>query len=441
MKRSRHPSKRPPLAWLATSAALIAAVATTARQARAVQPLRAFIESAHDHNVDRREDAATADERESDLVTARRGLLPVLSAKGVYAWNQYEAQVTLPTGSSKTTAVITPQNEWDGYLTATVPLVDLSSWENIHSASLNQRAAVARLAATTVDVDKQVARAFYDVLINRALLDSSQHVLATDEANLKEILVKKAVGTAEELDVERARASVESSKQSVANADYNVALSERRLRTLSGLAPTPGGAMTEDDLHEEPALETFQGTATPKQLAAQLDEDAQRAAAGQTARRLLPTLSATGQERVTNATGFANQSAYFTAMVTLNWNLDASVLSQTEAQRAAARVMAARAARTTQDKDDDVYSSYMLVRAQIATCRAARANAASTRLAYEIARTRYAAGTAQQIDLLQADRDAFSADVARIQANGDLRYDRIALRLAAGRPAGLQEEP
>jgi outer membrane protein TolC len=409
--------------------------------AQALQPLGAFFASAHEHNFDRREQAATVAQRRADLATARRGLLPVLTAKGQYTYNQTEAKITLPVGRSAVTAVITPQNMCDAYFGASVPIVDLSSWASIHVASVNERAAAAELAATTVDVDEQVARGFYDVLIDRALVASAERALATDEANLSEILVKKAAGTAVDLDVERARAAVESSRESLAGAVYNVAVSERHLSTLSGVVPEPGGTLVEDDLHEEAPLEAFAGTKTAKEFAAELNEEAARAIQDQTRWRLLPILSATTQEHLTNATGFANQNAYLTAGATLSWTLDSAVLSQAASAHAAAQAAAVRAARTAQEKDDEVYSSWMLVRSQIVNCRAARANAASTRLAYEIAKARYLAGTAQQLDLLQADRDAFSAEVTRIHADGDLRYDRVALRLAAGRPLDAKEEP
>jgi outer membrane protein TolC len=422
--------------WMVLGA--VAASLAASSPAHALQPLGAFLATAHEHNFDRREQAAMLAQRRADLATARRALLPVFSAKGQYTYNQVEAKLTLPVGKTPVTAVITPHDMWDAYFGATFPVVDLPSWTNIHAASLDERAAVAQLAATTVDVDKQVARAFYDVLVDRALVTSAQRALSTDEANLREILVRKAAGTALDLDVERARAAVESSRQSLANAVYNVAVSERRLSTLSGTAPDPGGAVVEDDLHEEPPLEAFEGTRTPRELAGELNYEAARAVEEQTRRRLLPTVSATTQEHVTNATGFANQNAYFAAGVTVSWTFDSAILSQAASARAAAQAAAVRAARTSQDKDDDVYSAWMLVESQIVNCRAARANASSTRLAYDLARARYAAGTAQQLDLLQADRDAFAGDVARIRADGDLRYDRIALRLAAGQPLNME---
>jgi len=44
----------------------------------------------------------------------------------------------------------------------------------------------------------------------------------------------------------------------------------------------------------------------------------------------------------------------------------------------------------------------------------------------------YRAGTATQLDLLQAQRDAFRAEVTRIQDDANLLNSRAQLRLAAG---------
>ena len=53
--------------------------------------------------------------------------------------------------------------------------------------------------------------------------------------------------------------------------------------------------------------------------------------------------------------------------------------------------------------------------------------------AADLALARYQAGEASQLDLLQAQRDAFAANAARIEADADLVDSRAQLRVAAGR--------
>jgi len=47
---------------------------------------------------------------------------------------------------------------------------------------------------------------------------------------------------------------------------------------------------------------------------------------------------------------------------------------------------------------------------------------------------RYANGAGTQLDLVQAQRDAFAAEVGRVQADADLTYARALLRLTSGVP-------
>ena len=50
-------------------------------------------------------------------------------------------------------------------------------------------------------------------------------------------------------------------------------------------------------------------------------------------------------------------------------------------------------------------------------------------------------GAATQLDVTQAQRDAFLASASQIQADFDLAYARAALRLAAGVPISTERAP
>ena len=81
---------------------------------------------------------------------------------------------------------------------------------------------------------------------------------------------------------------------------------------------------------------------------------------------------------------------------------------------------------------DAVFQAWSAVEANIARSRSARVQAEVSRHAADLAHTRYRNGAATQLELIQADRDAFSAEAARIQADADLLNARVQLRLAAG---------
>jgi len=58
--------------------------------------------------------------------------------------------------------------------------------------------------------------------------------------------------------------------------------------------------------------------------------------------------------------------------------------------------------------------------------------------AEELAMARYQAGALTQLDVTQAQRDAFQAQASRIQADADLLYSRVLLRLTAGKPPHVE---
>lgn len=428
---SRWPSRH------AIAIAMTVALSLAASSASALQPLESFLASARAKNFDRREAVQVLEQRDKDSDGAWRKLLPVVGARGAYTYNQFEAKAAIPQADgTRTEAIITPQNQLDGFITVDVPIVDLSSWSKIGLQSALRDAAQARLEATSLDVEKQVARAFYQVHAQRAVLAAAERTLDASVSSLGTIEQRKNAGLATELDLARARAEVERNKQSSSNATYNVAVTERLLSTLSGLAPELGGNLADDDLHGEAPLASFEGKKTPGVIAAEREAKAQDHAVSQSRNLLLPSLSANAQERFTNATGFANKNAIFTATLNLTWRLDLAVLSQADSARATLAVNEVKTSRAERAQADDLANGWAYVTAEIAACRAARAEAEANRLAATLAKEKYGAGTALQLDVLQADRQAFQSEVATIQADADLKYARAALRLAAGRSLG-----
>ena len=78
-----------------------------------------------------------------------------------------------------------------------------------------------------------------------------------------------------------------------------------------------------------------------------------------------------------------------------------------------------------------MFRDWQQIRADIESAQSSRAQVTAATLAASLADDRYQSGVATQLDVLQARQDAFDADVARIQADADLAYARVALRLDA----------
>jgi outer membrane protein TolC len=201
------------------------------------------------------------------------------------------------------------------------------------------------------------------------------------------------------------------------------------------VADTSGAAPLSDDLHPEPALERFvAGAASTPAVRAAI---AERAAAerGATAQQLavLPTLGGNVSDRYTNATGFlgGHHSAY-AATLSLVWAADFTMAPAIRARNAEAAAARAREEQARLTTGDAIFRAWSTIDADLARSHSARTQAAVAARAAEVARTRYRSGVGTQLELIQADRDAFAAEAGRIQADADLLNARTQLRLIAG---------
>ncbi|MES1187239.1 MAG: TolC family protein [Myxococcales bacterium] len=424
--------KRYEKGWI--SGLLASLVLLGAGHAGATQPLESFLERAKTQSFDAREAIATERQRISEADAAVGKLTPSFTARGVYTRNQYEAAVQLPGTATK--LVITPLNQLDAFLQLDVPIVDLASYHRYKAASALAESATEQKGATTIDVARSVARSYYQYLGADALVQSARESVKAAQANQKNVDDRRAAGAATDLDHERAAASVARAEQDLADAELSQALAGRALETLSGLSPDPAQPAPEDDLHGEGELRNWLSLAatTPGQRVAQkLGEAAEqnRKAAN---RALFPTLAGSAQERITNATGFSGRTSAYTLQLILAWRLDYGTIASSDAQSAALEVQRVRVERTRRASEDAAFEAFRRVEAGVAKSRSARAQASAAARAATLSADRYSAGVATQLDVTQAQRDAFLAAAAKIQADADLAFARAALRLASGVP-------
>lgn len=418
--------------FLSLASIIGACVALLPRGAAATQPLEAFIAGSKTHSFDARETAAVFRQREAESEAALGRLLPVFSARGVYTRNQYEVSALLPGSTER--LVIQPQNQWDAFLQLDVPLIDFANYYRYRSSRAVAEASAEQRRAAELDVTRAVARAYYQFLGASALARSARQSVEAAETNYQDVAARVAAGAVTDLDLERARANLERARQDVADAELLLSLSARNLETLTGLSPEPAQSFPEDALQPEAPLQTWLARAgeTPQDRVARATSEATRYSRKAANAALLPTLTGTAQERFTNATGFAGRSANYTLQLTLAWRLDYATLATSRAQSAAQEAQLVREERTQRSVSDSIFEAYQRVQAGVAKSRSARAQYTAAQRAATLASDRYAAGMATQLDVTQAQREAFLADAARIQADADLAYARSALRLVSG---------
>ena len=405
------------------------------RPAMALQPLSAFVAAAHQNNPDAVVADATLRQRDAEIDLSRARLLPSFTASGVYTHNEFEA-VAAFNGVKLT---IQPQDQLDAFFTLSVPIADLAQFSRYDAQKLQLQLADASRNLTRRQLDERVVRSYTTVNAAAALLGSAQKSLATAETNLATVTDRVAAGAGTELDLERARANVERSRQDVADAELTRTLASRSLETITRLPPDPASEFSEDDLHEEAPLASWLDHA--KDDLPELRVTAIEAQVASANRRtadyaFFPTLSAQAQDRLTNATGFTGKVESYAISATLTFHFDLGQLAQRDIARAQADVTRARAEGTRRSTEDAIVEAWSRVGASVAKARAARAQLKAKESAARIAHERYSIGSATQLDVTQAERDAFSADVARIQADLDLAQTRAILRIAAGKEVG-----
>ena len=437
-----HPALRR-LGALPLGALLAFGCVLSARPAFALQPVTEFLQHAKTWNPQNRAAHATTSQRDAEVGVSRGNYLPSFAANGIYTRNQYEVTTgsLFPTGASPAgtpsipTIIIQPQNQLDANLTLTVPIISVANWDRRAAAEATLAGARADEANADLAVEKGVLRDYYTLLGDEAVLLSAVKNVEIAQHNVKLAHDRKDSGTGSELDVQRAVADQAKAEQSVTAAQLAVTNTRRDLFSLSGLPPEPASGFPEDDLHEEQPLERWTGKmeAVPSVVSA----DAGRKTAEENVKTvkaaLLPTVAATAEEKFTNATAFVGgHTAVYLLQLTASWKLDTTFGPQLRAQNASAAAARANEDRARQAAEDAVFRDWQQIHADIESARSSRSQVAATKLAASLAEDRYESGVATQLDVLQARQDAFSADVSRIQADADLAYARLALRVDAG---------
>lgn len=406
--------------------------------------LKELLDAADQNNVDRR---ISAEQRERALWEYRQAwtsLLPSLSAQGGWTHNQYNAAITIPTGEVDPvtmapvtrTATIVPYDQFDAAFRADLPIIDVSRWFRTGASSTAYESAAQREQATRDIIKRQVVGAWYGYSAALAIRESAKRSakVADAQAELQDIRAK--AGAATELEMLRARAEAQSRKQVIADTEATVATSRRTLRTLTGIDPGDAAVLPEDDLHAEAGFEELEKNVEQLPAVRSADLDAKAAGTLADAQRLtlIPTVSATFTERLTNATGFTGQSGSYTAGITAAWRLDVPTFMGMSTQGAVERTAVIAAEKSRLQARDQVHSDWQRLNAAIQKIEAAKVQMQAADRAAQVARDRYAAGAATQIDVITAERDLFSAEVGMIQARTELGTARLSLRISAGQP-------
>jgi outer membrane protein TolC len=326
---------------------------------------------------------------------------------------------------------ITPYDQLDARFAVIVPIVDASAWAGFLSAEATGDAAAERASLAQDDVDVAVTLLYYQLVGSRALVEVAERSHAVVSQALVFTRARQEVGVASASELARAEAEVLRAEQAREEAALAVTLAERNLANLTGI-DLHGRALPPIAAEEAP-------TGTLDDHLAHLDEaPAVRAAradvlaaergvhAGWLA--FVPTISGTAAERVTNAVGFGPASNWNIAL-SATWTLDFLRPAQVGTREASLSAARARLERAEQQSRLQIEDAWHRSHALAARARTATAVLDASRRAAEDARARYEVGVASQLELVQAERDLFAAEVSLVQALADLAVARATLAI------------
>lgn len=416
--------------------AVIAALAL-AGTARATS-LKELLAAAEEKSLERRISLEQRKRAAAEYGQAWSGFFPSATVQGGWTYNQYPAVVSVSPGAPS--IVITPRNQLEGLIRFELPLLDTSRWFRAGAAGALDQAAEFRDALNRDNVMRQISTTYYSYAAALAVRESARRSLTVADAQAKLQEIRAKVGAATELELLRARAELQRTRQQVSDAGVLVANMRRALNTLTLTEIDEVATLPPDDLKNVGSLEELEQRTAETPAVKAAEQDAISARRFSTAAKLafVPSVTANFTERFTNATGFIGQSNSYTAGLGLLWRLDGPTYFGTRVQGANANIASLGAERQRLASRDQTHNDWQRLNAAIEKVTAAEAQVTSARRAAQVARDRYAAGAATQIDVIQAERDLFSADVNHIQARTELASSHVSLRLSAGLPLRIE---
>jgi len=400
-------------------------------------PLLSFeqaIEVARKNNRSIKVDRAQLAAAQTASETAWSALLPNIAAQGKYTRNY--TKVEFPAGAfGPTPFLLQPLDQWDGSISGSTPLIAPAAWAALKSVNANVASAEANFAAQEAELLVTVGESFLSAAGTDELVEARTSSLAVARATLRDAQVRLSAGTVTKVDVDRAQYAVIRAEQ---QARESVTARDRAYRTLANLLQTnkpfkvstsfPSSPMPDPNdvktaLHLRPEFRAFEET----MKSADQEADAR-------AWLWAPVLSAFGNARIFNYDNFHLDRHSWAAGAQLDWQLFDGGSRDAARHQANARATAAReqAAAFSDQVRDDLANGSADLRTKQQGVEAAQQAVTLSQESLDLIRTQYTAGTATQLDLLEAQDALIGANISLVQARFDVAAADLTFRYAAG---------
>jgi outer membrane protein TolC len=335
------------------------------------------------------------------------------------------------------TVVITKQEQLDGVVNAAVPLIVPSSYFGLSAAKRSLDATTATYQVNEASVLVAVAQAYFAAAGTDELVVARRDAVTVATETFDVAKARVAAELANQVESTRAETALVRAQQDLAEADNARSAAYRALATLIGTRE-PITVRAVDTLPAEPgALDALVGEAhahRPEITAEHATIAAATANARASAWRWSPSLSAFGNVHLQNYAGFSGDKYSWAVGLQLDWiAFDGGVRDAqrhvAEAQRREAEARLELLGDTVSDEVANAHGSLATKRKGVGAAQRAVELARET---LRLIRAQYEAGTAKQLDVLQAQDVLVSAEVGLAQAHFDVALADLQLRRAAG---------
>lgn len=384
-----------------------------------------------------------------DLRIAQSRLVQARAARGISA----SARQPSVAGSASAQRIGSSENSSTGSESGVFSTGFDASWEldlfggirrSVEAADADVQVSEESLRDTLVSVLAEVALNYVELRSAEARLLIAEENLASQNVTFDLISSQQKAGLVEELDMQRARSNVESTRAQLPSLATSVEQARNRISTLLG---KPAGSL-------DSMLANSQAVPTPPvQVAIGIPADmlrrrpdvraAERQLAAETARigvataELYPKLSLTGSiglESLSASQLFESASSTFGLGSIVNWRLfeggkiRQQIAVQTAVQQQAAIAWESAILAATEEVENALtaYANEQLRHYSLQQAAQAAARAA------ELARSRYDAGLSTFLDVLDADRSRLTAEDSLALSNALITTNLIRLYKALG---------
>jgi outer membrane protein TolC len=429
-------------------AAAMLLVWPAAARAERTLTLDEALATAHRNNRDLTQAKARIEQAHAGVLTAWVALLPTVLAQGKYTHNYKEVTLdftvmgmTLP--GLPASAVIQKGEQLDFALNATVPLIVPSAYPALKAAKRTEEAGRANFAVTDAQVLYSTAQAYYACAGADELVEARRHAVMVAKKALDNARARLAAGVVNRVEVTRAELQLVRAEQALVESQDTAAQTYRALGTIMNVheplrviaaEPAPAATAPVETLTAQALQLRPEFTALAKTI------DGNRLTVTSNWLRWAPTVSAFGTLRAFNYAGFSGDNYAWAIGVQLDWALYDGGIRDAQRKLAVAQRLEneAKLDLLRDQVRDDVANAERALSTRRRALETARRSLELSKETLDLVQVQHDAGTATQLDLLQAQDNLVGAEVTMAQARFDLSLGGLQLeRLSGSFPANL----